>query len=119
MTCPNCGGKTTVCGSRPSEDSIDRKRKCLECGYVFATIEIDADLWKSIQKSRFGEEEGDIDARQFNHRLTEEDVRYILENYKSGDHECGAAALGRKFDVDRKTILAVVNGKRKKWRNLM
>ena len=43
-----------------------------------------------------------------NARLTEEDVRYIREKFKLKDNEFGAAALARKFNVDRKTIFRVV-----------
>ena len=46
MTCPVCGGKTTVVDSRPSEDSVWRRRECQECSYRFNTIEIDMDLYK-------------------------------------------------------------------------
>lgn len=46
MTCPVCGGDTKVIDSRPSEDSVQRRRKCLECDYRFNTIEIDMDLYK-------------------------------------------------------------------------
>lgn len=45
MTCPVCGGQLIVIDSRPSEDSIYRRRKCVECGHRFSTIEIDADLY--------------------------------------------------------------------------
>ena len=118
MTCPKCGGETTVCGSRPTEDSVHRKRRCLDCDLVFATVEIDADLWQSITKSRLKEDDLQPENLQFNHRLTEEDVRFILANYKSCDRVYGASGLARRFNVDRKTILAIVNGNVKKWRDL-
>lgn len=47
MTCPVCGGQLIVIDSRPTEDSIHRRRKCVECGYRFSTIEVDADLYAS------------------------------------------------------------------------
>lgn len=45
MTCPVCGGRVIVIDSRPSEDSIYRRRRCIECDYRFSTIEIEADIY--------------------------------------------------------------------------
>ena len=41
MTCPMCEGKTTVVYTLPDADSVIRKRKCLECGYMFFTSEVE------------------------------------------------------------------------------
>jgi transcriptional regulator NrdR family protein len=49
MTCPVCGGDTKVIDSRPSEDSVQRRRKCLECDHRFNTIEIDKDFYDNIR----------------------------------------------------------------------
>ena len=43
-------------------------------------------------------------------KLTEEDVRYIRKNYIKGDRQFGSVALGKKFNVDHKAILCIVNG---------
>ena len=43
-----------------------------------------------------------------NARLTEENVRYIRKNFQLKDDKFGAAALARKFNVDRKTIFKVI-----------
>lgn len=42
MTCPVCGGKNKVVGTKTDCESIHRKRVCEECGYVFYTAEYDA-----------------------------------------------------------------------------
>lgn len=42
MTCPVCGGKNSVIGSLKDCESIHRKRKCDECGYIFYTAEYDS-----------------------------------------------------------------------------
>ena len=50
MTCPNCNEKTKVIESNAFEDSIERRRECLACGYRFNTIEIDKELYQRILK---------------------------------------------------------------------
>lgn len=48
MKCPMCGCENlTTADSRPEEDCIIRRRKCLECNYRWTTIEIDKDQWYS------------------------------------------------------------------------
>lgn len=50
MTCPKCGGKTKINDSRHNDDdSVKRRRECLECGYRFSTVEIDADLYERME----------------------------------------------------------------------
>ena len=43
MTCPVCGGKTTVRNSATDTEIVARKRKCLECKYYFFTMEKEDD----------------------------------------------------------------------------
>lgn len=43
-------------------------------------------------------------------KLSVEDVIYIRENYISGDNVYGARALGRKFNIDKNSILKIANG---------
>ena len=50
MTCPKCYKKTKVIDSRSDEDSTERRRECLVCGYRFSTIEIDKDLYERTVK---------------------------------------------------------------------
>lgn len=50
MTCPQCNGKTQVIHTRAKTDNILRYRECLECGYVFRTIETDEDIYLRTQK---------------------------------------------------------------------
>lgn len=44
-------------------------------------------------------------------KLTEEDVLYIREHYIPRDREYGARALGRKFNIDKNTIVNIANYK--------
>lgn len=52
MVCGDCGTKTKVVDSRlycdPNQgfDYMQRRRKCLECGEVFNTIEVTVDVWE-------------------------------------------------------------------------
>lgn len=48
MTCPYCGGDTKVIDSRPSEDSVHRRRECLVCKKRFSTVEIDLQMYDKI-----------------------------------------------------------------------
>lgn len=43
-------------------------------------------------------------------KLTNEQIKYIRENYIPRDPKFGAAALARKFNVGRSTILRVIHG---------
>lgn len=43
--------------------------------------------------------------------LSEDDVRYIRENYVAGDKEFGVRALARKFNIKHSTISKIVNNK--------
>lgn len=51
------------------------------------------------------------------HKLTEEAVKYIRSNYIKRDKQFGAVPLGKRFGVDRTTILDVV--KRKTWKGIL
>lgn len=48
MICPKCKkGLTTCIDSRPSkETAIRRRRKCIDCGYRFTTIEVRAEEYE-------------------------------------------------------------------------
>lgn len=48
--------------------------------------------------------------RQSSSKLTEDDVRYIRENYVPYSRNCGTRALGKKFGVSKTTIIRVVSG---------
>ena len=48
MTCPRCNGRVKVMHSEDYEDSVERFRKCLECGYNFKTIEVDFDYFERM-----------------------------------------------------------------------
>lgn len=43
-------------------------------------------------------------------KLSDNDVQYIRNNYKKGDRDFGARALGRRFGVDHMAILRIIKG---------
>lgn len=43
-------------------------------------------------------------------KLTDEEVRFIRENYVPRDRLCGTRALSRKFNVCHSTIGSIING---------
>lgn len=49
-------------------------------------------------------------------KLTEVDIEFIRNNYKSGSRIYGSRALGKKYGVDHSTILSVVN--RDSWKHI-
>ena len=49
MECPKCCGGTTVLETRQS-NGVKRRRKCLECGHRFSTVEVEAYLHKIQQQ---------------------------------------------------------------------
>ena len=51
MKCPVCGGKAAVIDSRADDDSVYRRRKCLECDLRFSTYEIDAYLYERKEEA--------------------------------------------------------------------
>lgn len=119
MTCPKCEGTTTVRGNIPHVDNIVRKRICTECGFEFKTVEIDLDLWQSIEKSNV-EAVRDSEPGGHSYRnLTEKEAIYILENYVKGSRDKGATAMAEKFGVARETIINLLNGRTKKWSDLL
>lgn len=50
MTCPRCGGKTKVKGSKSDCESVHRERICMECGYGFYTEEYEAKSPETYKK---------------------------------------------------------------------
>ncbi len=50
MTCPVCGGNTTVVECRKDCETVIRRRKCVACGYAFLTEETESDC-----RGRFSE----------------------------------------------------------------
>lgn len=52
MNCPKCKGKLTVCDTVDVEgtNEIYRKRKCLECGHIFFTVEFEVDYTEDFEE---------------------------------------------------------------------
>ena len=63
-----------------------------------------------LEKTKAGEEHP-------NHKLTEENVKYIRNFYIKGDRRFGSASLARKFGVDRTTIVDAY--KRNTWGSVL
>ncbi len=53
MRCPICGADTIVTGSRPSDETVARRRKCTNCGITLYTQEIEADydFWRTVERA--------------------------------------------------------------------
>lgn len=51
MTCPSCGGKTAVVYCYADCESVQRKRKCIECRYLFYTSEYEepSDRYRKLE----------------------------------------------------------------------
>ena len=48
MKCPMCGNESIITiDTRPDQDNVVRRKKCLICDYRWSTIEIDKDQWHS------------------------------------------------------------------------
>lgn len=64
-------------------------------------------------KDRANKPKGELNGRA---KLTEDDVRYIRDNYRFRHPKFGQKALARKFDVCTLTIVEVI--KRNKWKHV-
>lgn len=62
-----------------------------------------------LNKAKLGE-------KHPNHKLTEEQVRFIKENYKPWDKEYGGAALAKKFNISQGPIQNII--KNKGWKHI-
>lgn len=51
MTCPNCGGETTVVYCYADRESVQRKRQCNDCHLLFYTAEYECapDRYRELQ----------------------------------------------------------------------
>jgi transcriptional regulator NrdR family protein len=55
MNCPECESKTAVTETRHYEDPranfeyVQRRRKCLECGHKFVSVEVTMDTWINVK----------------------------------------------------------------------
>jgi transcriptional regulator NrdR family protein len=50
MKCPKCGSTLLSCiESRPSAETIRRRRKCLDCGFRFTTFEISTEEYYGLK----------------------------------------------------------------------
>ena len=52
MTCPVCGAKTRVVDCRQDCETVVRRRKCAECGYIFYTEETEStsNVYRSVER---------------------------------------------------------------------
>ena len=51
MKCPKCNALGLTCiDSRPYNETIKRRRKCLNCGYRFSTVEIGIDDYSKLKE---------------------------------------------------------------------
>ena len=54
MQCPKCKGDVKVEYTLSDEEGVYRKRRCLECGHVFYTSELEdsADVYKDLLRQQ-------------------------------------------------------------------
>lgn len=52
MQCPKCNGYGLACSdSRPHNETIRRRRRCLNCGYRFTTYEISVEDYSKLKNN--------------------------------------------------------------------
>lgn len=52
MICPICGSETKVVCSRDDGTTVNRARKCLQCGFAIYTVELKVDYENWIEANR-------------------------------------------------------------------
>lgn len=51
MTCPRCDSyQVKVTDSRPADNMVRRRRKCMDCNFRFMTIEIDHAEYERLRR---------------------------------------------------------------------
>lgn len=63
MNCPVCGERTQILGSKSDCESVYRKRKCSECGYIVFTEEYESDTSEKEYKRMLREYNREAQAR--------------------------------------------------------
>lgn len=84
MTCPICGGDTSIIDSRNKDDYKKRRRICQECGYKFNTIEIDMDLYLKMEVKMIIENQEEVLAaleylRDFSSLIGRTEMEYLTD----------------------------------------
>lgn len=52
MQCPKCNAYGLACSdSRPYNETIRRRRRCLNCGYRFSTVEISIEDYHKLKEN--------------------------------------------------------------------
>ena len=50
MQCPKCNAYGLACSdSRPYNETIRRRRRCMNCGYRFSTVEISVEDYRKLK----------------------------------------------------------------------
>ena len=60
MNCPVCAGRTIINRTVADCESVHRRRKCLDCGYIFYTAEYETetpDEFKRVRSLKYKSEE--------------------------------------------------------------
>lgn len=107
MICPVCGKRFLWTAKQQSDfyRNINRKdRKSRNTTTPYCSRECVGKHGREVQMKN------GIDTGQ-KRKLTDEQVRYIRNNYISGDKEFGGRALARKFEVDPSVINLIVKNK--------
>lgn len=52
MDCPKCGsGNGYVMDSRRAGGTVKRRRRCLDCGHRYSTMEVDAEKLRELERT--------------------------------------------------------------------
>lgn len=78
MTCPVCGGQTTVEGSRPDCEAVYRRRRCNDCNHIFHTTEEESDGEDYIRLTRAAREKSRRKRKEARGCITENSLNAIL-----------------------------------------
>jgi hypothetical protein len=123
FVCKNCGkkyespttGRNCFC-SQKCNNEWRRKNLLVEvvcpiCGTIFTTPKRQRQTQCCSKKCAYQFRILNYGKEHFNVKLSEEDVKFIRENYKALDKDFGQIALAKRFNVNRKTIESIVHNK--------
>lgn len=116
MICPMCGKEFLWTAQQQMRFHTNAKRKRYKyqsIGLPFCSKSCAGKYGREVQKNndiKVHKNNG-INIGQPKRKLTNEQVKYIRNNYISGDKEFGGRALARKFNVDKNVIQLIIHNK--------
>lgn len=105
MTCPWCGNDFLWTANQQLRFNSNRHRNGRNSSAPFCSKECACEYGRKIQKER------GYNIGASKRKLTDEQVRYIRNNYIHHSKEFGRRALAKKFNIDYSTIGYIISGK--------